>query len=573
MNKANNILSSKTDVDIVFISKTSILYTMSSIVTSILSSTLGLLWNKARDATAKSLKDGDVADAKIREIVVRELYDVKFKLDGLSLKDLESSYMFLKEGVQLMIDSVDKSMDEQKAVLNEDKDDGSVTSSTMPSGGDIFNDALQLSQAMGKLKIVSNQSETAKKRFEDARKQATLAFCNKALSIEDRIFAAKLRVVSEILECLDSPDTAVSSCLLFLKQLHDLPAVREIFSVYLGGGMKSILGKTERVEHVKSIMMINYVLYQFVQKFSSKRYLELNWPVIQLNDRSFNPIWNWREVSMRRSWGDELKRPPNAVKVDEKIDPDRSAVNSRGEIIVARNHGVKIISKTGKTKSVLPLPVLRSQDEDGNEMKHSIQGVAVDEENNVYQIVGYQNGDVVLYAFDEDCNDVKHRNKLNFLSGKSFMYFSLAVNKNKDIVMRVGDDVYVYDVTGQLKYEFEPKCDPCYIGVSENNEIIIASWRDNTVEIYTEEGNLKTTIELPAGHVVRGVAFHFGISKIVVLSEHEEKESYYLHCYSETGEQHTSTYLGKAAYGFFHNVTSHPSGPAAVVTEEVILYM
>ena len=42
---------------------------MTSIVTGILSSTLGLLWNKARDTTAGKLKDGDVTDAKIREIL------------------------------------------------------------------------------------------------------------------------------------------------------------------------------------------------------------------------------------------------------------------------------------------------------------------------------------------------------------------------------------------------------------------------------------------------------------------------------------------------------------------------
>ena len=106
-----------------------------------------------------------------------------------------------------------------------------LLSSTMPSGGDISNDALQLSKAMEKLKVVSNQSETAKERFKYTRMEATHAFCNEALSIEDRIFAAKLRVVSEILECLDSPDTEVTSCLLFLEQLHDLSAVREIFSV------------------------------------------------------------------------------------------------------------------------------------------------------------------------------------------------------------------------------------------------------------------------------------------------------------------------------------------------------
>ena len=79
----------------------------------------------------------------------------------------------------------------------------------------------------------------------------------------------------------DSLETAVTSCLLFLKKLHDLSAVREIFTVYLGGRVKSILGNTERVENVKSIMMINYVLHQFVQKFGSQDYLEFNWPIIQ----------------------------------------------------------------------------------------------------------------------------------------------------------------------------------------------------------------------------------------------------------------------------------------------------
>jgi hypothetical protein len=63
---------------------------MSSIVTSILSTTIGLLWNKVRDTTAGKLKHGDVTGARIREILVRELNDIKTKLDGLSRKDLLS---------------------------------------------------------------------------------------------------------------------------------------------------------------------------------------------------------------------------------------------------------------------------------------------------------------------------------------------------------------------------------------------------------------------------------------------------------------------------------------------------
>ena len=81
---------------------------MSSIITGILNSTIGLLWNKARDSTAAKLQQGDVTDAKIREIVVREL-DIKTKHNGLSRKDLLSSYNFLKQGVDLLNVCLDQS--------------------------------------------------------------------------------------------------------------------------------------------------------------------------------------------------------------------------------------------------------------------------------------------------------------------------------------------------------------------------------------------------------------------------------------------------------------------------------
>ena len=84
---------------------------MASIVTKILSSTVGLLVNKARDSVAAKLKDGDVTDAKIRELVVRELNDIKTKLDGLSRKDLPvSSYSFLKQGIDMLNVSLNLSL-------------------------------------------------------------------------------------------------------------------------------------------------------------------------------------------------------------------------------------------------------------------------------------------------------------------------------------------------------------------------------------------------------------------------------------------------------------------------------
>ena len=92
---------------------------MPSIITSILSSTVGLLFNKVRDISADKLKDGDITDAKLREIVVRELNSVNFKLDGLLRNNLLSSHCFLQEGVDKLNTFLEKQNDEQKAVLKE----------------------------------------------------------------------------------------------------------------------------------------------------------------------------------------------------------------------------------------------------------------------------------------------------------------------------------------------------------------------------------------------------------------------------------------------------------------------
>jgi hypothetical protein len=539
---------------------------------------VGLLWNKARDASANKLKDGDITDERIREIVVRELNDVKTKIDGLARKDLLSSYSFLQEGVQLLIASLDKSKDEQKAVQSEIQDDRGETS-RMPSGdesADITNKALELSHFMGKLKIVSSESESAKKRFEEARKTATHAFCNEALNIQDRIFAAKLRVVSEILECLDNPNTAITSCLLFLEKLHDLPAVREIFSVYLGGGIKSIFSKTERVENVKSVMMINYVLYQFVSKFSNKYCSAFAWPTIQLPDRSFNPICNWRELSTGKSWGKELIQPPNETKLDTYIFPYTSAVNSHGEIVnvAGYDNDIEIISRTGESKVACQFSVPSTENKEGEVIKQKIIGLALDQENNVY-VVQYcettsQNGNVdshaLLYILDEHCKRVKHKSELDFLP-KDETHLRLAINKNNNIVMApLSDRVYVCDHTGQLKYTFEhKKLVICYMSVSDNNEIMLASYRGDAVEIYTEEGNVKFKIELPAGHVVGGMAFHFVIRKIIVLTKVEGSDSYFLHRYSETGELETSMFCFNSSHNILKiMLTSHSSGPVAI---------
>ena len=75
---------------------------MSSIVTALFKVTIGLLVNKGRDRAAEILKDGDVTDQRFHSLIVREIDDIKSKLDALSRVDLEASISFFEEGIALL---------------------------------------------------------------------------------------------------------------------------------------------------------------------------------------------------------------------------------------------------------------------------------------------------------------------------------------------------------------------------------------------------------------------------------------------------------------------------------------
>ena len=256
---------------------------MSSIITAILRSTVGLLCDKARDSAANKLKDGDLADEKLRAIIVKDLTDIKSKLDCLSLKDLDSSFSFLKEGVRLLNLVLDKSSKDEKAI---ESPSNKATTAVNVSASGVLNAVLSLHQGIQRLKVSSEKLlASAEDCFRASRESATHAFNNKSLSIKDRIMACKLRVAARILESgLDDPDAATAACLLSVEELHGLPANQEMFSVFIKGGLKSMLKKAERLENMMSVLSINHVLYDVL---ASPLFIDRNTEcVLFLNDFS-----------------------------------------------------------------------------------------------------------------------------------------------------------------------------------------------------------------------------------------------------------------------------------------------
>ncbi|CAB4023762.1 Hypothetical predicted protein [Paramuricea clavata] len=544
-----------------------------SVGIKILSSAVGLLVGKVYDYLTKK---PDLSNEELRQIIVRDLNDIKSKLDCISLKDLGASYSFLREGVRVLNLALDKWNEDQKASEGPTDEATKVINDTA-SG--ILNAALSLPQAIQRLKISSDKRfVSAQDRFKESRKAATYAFHDKSLSIKDRIMACKLRVAASILESgLEDPEVAITACLLSLEELHGLPEIQEMFAVFLKGGLK-----TEHLENIMSVLFINHVLYDFASKYSSKSTNPFTWPGIELKDRTFYPILNTHEILTKTSSSKEFVQQLKRVVVDWMAYDKCFAVNSRGEIILLDADKITVIYSAGESKDfMLPVPT-----ESNVDRCHGSRDIAVDSNDNVYVVRTEKNGnnkrDFVLYALDENYN-LKHVSVLVVLHPpKALAEVNIAVDKHQNVIMRTNKSIYVYiyENTGKLKseifsgsYNHWPWVSS--LCISNNNDIMIESDDFSAVLIYSTKRKLKFTIKVPEGHNVARMAFHHGICKIIVLTHVEKQDSWFLLGYSETGELENSVFFSKRDSNRYWRdiyIKSHPCGPIAVgVRGEIIL--
>ena len=74
--------------------------------------------------------------------------------------------------------------------------------------------------------------------------------------------------MANLLETVDNPSTALSSCRVCLDELHNLPAVQNIIKVELEKGVQSLFKRNERGKVITDVLHINYVIYTVSQMVS-----------------------------------------------------------------------------------------------------------------------------------------------------------------------------------------------------------------------------------------------------------------------------------------------------------------
>ena len=343
---------------------------MSSIVTSVFNATIGWLVNKGRDVTAERLKEGDVADQKIRDLIVREVEDIKLKLDGLSRKDLLAAVDSFKTGIRYFFEAFDVRPSSQASVGIADEN---LSEHDLEEAMKTVSVAAEMRklEEMGFNETVKNNFLQAKKRFEMAREKATEASNNEALKIFDRITAIRYRVMATVLESVVetvgttgdmSPSSlkialknALPDCEECLQKLHSLPAVQDNFKMELDKAVLNVrgrYGKDDRRKIISTVCQVNRAIYNATRAVGRDA---LVWPLVDTGEDKVDPLRdgriskvlhkvNMEHCSLLWSFGQEGEE-------EHKLKYSRGiATNHRGQFLIADNGDktVKVFDSNGK---------------------------------------------------------------------------------------------------------------------------------------------------------------------------------------------------------------------------------
>ena len=553
---------------------------MSEVVTGVVKLTFGFLANKIRSGIAERLKDGDVTDEECRRLIVRELDDIKSKLDGLARKDLLSSLCFLQEGVNGLYQSL-LQMDSNE---NTAESTGQATlleaASFRDTGPDSpINEAIALINAITSLKIRSNDHfKSAIESFKLAREKATEAFCNEALSIEDRIQASQIRMMARIFEKLEHPDASASDCLQYIQELHAIGAIQEIFSVLIDGGIKSRFNKTKRLNNASSVQVMNQVLFEFVKKFTQPSLLARisAWPTILLGKKTYHPVFGEDRI-VEKLTGTGMQVMGSGFTFDENIySGAHSVVNSKGDIVAwtSNEHAFKVCKRSGESRTLCEVP-------NKEHASKYVDGMDIDAEDNLYVITSSRDRDDQLWSFKLSVFDENGNKKLEcplpfHLSSTDTV--RMAVNKNGKIAIlsSKGNILYIGNICVVLNSFIVDKS----LSLKELNawsySSCVSTWfsdfngtktiaaQNDTVYIYTEDGQVQRKIKIPDEHrFITSVAINHVTKRILVKTSQPSLLSF-----SETGELIDNLCLECSRKWIRQALLkSHPNGPIALVSE------
>ena len=542
---------------------------MSVIITAVFKATIGWLVDKCRDEAAKKLKDGDITDQQFRGIIMREIDDMKSKLDGLSRKDLLASISFFREGVELLYE------------VFED------TRSRSKYGADAAQaacaEAVSLTEGMKHLELTKSATRKladAKKRFESARERATDAFCNEALSQNDRILSMQYRVMATVLEKIDHPEDVLAPCKVCIEELNSLPVVQQSLREQLKTGfraVKSLFNKEERRKVISGVCLVNRVAFDVIRTVPVKE-LFPKWLMIDTGEEKVDLLRDARVREILCKQGMENCSVPWILDRDGEEMLSDIATNSSRQYILAYFDTIKVFDNSGKFVQGFRLPPLIDDSDKELSIKNRVFRLATDMNDNIYVLVSEESrmGSYWIFKFNKTA-DQHHKFRVEGMSF-DFELRELSVSDSGKVLVLKGEwskeygIVDVYETNGQLVCSFGQQIlsYPCDITtVSDGRVMVLQERGPRVVHIFSEQGDHLNKLRLQRSVFSSKIVFHRESQQVAVVSNVEFfSDELCIEIYTKDGEflRSISVHVG-VSFSSLQGIAVTTEGCIAVVTE------
>ena len=389
--------------------------------------------------------------------------------------------------------------------------------------------------------------------------------------------------ITRVLEKSEDPDAGVSDCLQYLKQLHDIKAIQEIFSVIIDGGIKSRFNKTKRLSNASSVYQMNVLLFEFARRFTNLRTAFFDWPMILLGKKTHHPLLRDGRLERYSESRVKITSPYPNFTFPKAVRQSCCVINSEREVVArleGRNNFVRILKPSGESRTIFD----PSKQEDASDCE--VYAMDIDAEDNVYVIMAFRESDDQLYSFKLLVFDKHGDKKLESLLPFQCEYFCdvcMAINNDKKIAV-VDMENQILRIGTLCKTDSFEVDNSFHIHKSSGNEQAIRFLDDNGTKIifansgdcfyiYTENGELERKVIIPEEYRgIWSVAINYITKRILVMAG---VESVYLCSFSEAGELKNNVYLGREKYDIFlfDKVISNPHGAVALVKEWRVIFL
>ena len=519
--------------------------------------------------TAEQLKEGDVADKKVRDLIVREVEDIKSKLDGLSRKDLLAAVDSFETGVRFLFQALDV------------KPSGEASAATEKTSVGIKEENVDLADVV---KIVSFASEMekiqkidldeatkitfyqAKERFKMAREKATEASNNEALEVFDRITAIRCRVMAAILESVvetartagdlspasvkSALENALPECDQCLHKLHCLPAVQGNFKVELDKGVLNVrgrYGKDERRMIISTVCQVNRAIYNATQAVGRDLHV-LVWPSVDTGEDKVDPLRDRRiskvlhKVNMEHCFVSPWSLGHEGDEEHKLKNPRGIATNHRGQFLIADNGDktVKVFDSNGKFHFRF-----NPQTDDADTKLDILDVATADEDDKIYLVVRLKKPGAEEWEWEREVQvfnksaDLQHKFPVRKSGGWDGRLTVTSGKKRGKILLLTGDLVDIHEPSGEFVCSFgggvfKKARD---ITATCDGRVMIVDRGDDSLYIFDVEGHQLGKFNIKHERdVYYRIAYHQASGHVVLAGYERETNRLTLAIYTVNGE-------------------------------------